>query len=116
MTVDHVWARYWGDAGSVLRLEFEAYLYGAYERDPFDLLILTWAVQGMALTGGAGSADLSASCDYCRGQSSKDVLVVSRFSGHRWLAIPSASVWSFMLRVWDAAWRKAKASGCDFER
>ncbi|WP_258804227.1 hypothetical protein [Pseudarthrobacter sp. NS4] len=40
-----LWVRYWANGGDAQFFEFQAYLYGVYERSPFDLKILTWVLE-----------------------------------------------------------------------
>ncbi|MGP0224722.1 MULTISPECIES: hypothetical protein [unclassified Paenarthrobacter] len=47
ITLDSLWARYWANGGSAKPLELEAYLYQAREPSPFDLEVLTWALEDL---------------------------------------------------------------------
>jgi hypothetical protein len=40
-----LWLRYWANGGQAQQFEFDAYLHGIYELDPFDLRILTWVLE-----------------------------------------------------------------------
>lgn len=40
-----LWMRYWANGGEAQQFEFEAYLHGLYELDPFDLEVLTWVLE-----------------------------------------------------------------------
>ena len=43
-----LWLRYWANGGTADKFEFDAYLHGLMERDPFDQKILTWALQDLS--------------------------------------------------------------------
>lgn len=45
VTLDHLWVMYWAEGGSAPLPNFEAFLYEAQEPAPFDLEILTWAIE-----------------------------------------------------------------------
>ncbi|MGJ3192292.1 hypothetical protein [Paenarthrobacter sp. FR1] len=45
ITLERLWLRYWAEGGDASVSEFEAYLYGALRLPPFDLRVLTWAME-----------------------------------------------------------------------
>lgn len=45
ITLDDLWVRYWANGGSAHAFEFDAYLNGAQELDPFELKILAWSLE-----------------------------------------------------------------------
>lgn len=47
ITLDDLWAWYWANGGNAKPFDFDAYLFGIAERDPFDLKILTWAMEDL---------------------------------------------------------------------
>ncbi|WP_275777051.1 hypothetical protein [Paenarthrobacter sp. Y-19] len=47
ITLDDLWAWYWANGGNAMLLDFDAYLFGILERDPFDLRILSWAMEDL---------------------------------------------------------------------
>lgn len=52
-----LWLKYWAHGGSVDMFEFDSYLRGLTERDPFELRILAWAIEDLAQSAPAkGSA------------------------------------------------------------
>lgn len=46
--VNDLWQKYWGHGGSADMIEFDAYLHGLTERDPFELKILAWAIEDLS--------------------------------------------------------------------
>lgn len=47
ITLDDLWAWYWANGGNAGLWDFDAYLFGILERDPFDLRILGWAMEDL---------------------------------------------------------------------
>jgi len=47
ITLDDLWAWYWANGGNAMLWDFDAYLFGILERDPFDLRILSWAMEDL---------------------------------------------------------------------
>ncbi len=47
-----LWLKYWAHGGSADIFEFDAYLRGYTERDPFELRILAWAIEDLTATAG----------------------------------------------------------------
>ncbi|WP_311212471.1 MULTISPECIES: hypothetical protein [unclassified Arthrobacter] len=47
VTLDDLWAWYWANGGNARPWDFDAYLFGIQDRDPFDLKILTWAMEDL---------------------------------------------------------------------
>ncbi len=45
--VHDLWLKYWAHGGSAGMVEFDAYLHGLTERDPFELKILAWAIEDL---------------------------------------------------------------------
>ncbi|MBT2586468.1 hypothetical protein [Arthrobacter sp. ISL-95] len=50
ITLDRLWIRYWAHGGNAPALEFDAYLHEALVLHPFDLKILTWALEDLGAT------------------------------------------------------------------
>ena len=46
-SLDDLWLRYWANGGTADKSEFDAYLNGSAERDPFELKILAWAIEDL---------------------------------------------------------------------
>jgi hypothetical protein len=51
ITLDRLWVRYWAHGGNATLFELDAYLYEIQQPPPFDLRILTWAVEDLQAAG-----------------------------------------------------------------
>ncbi|MDR6638585.1 MULTISPECIES: hypothetical protein [Paenarthrobacter] len=47
ITLEDLWAWYWANGGNARQWDFDAYLFGIEERDPFELKILAWAMEDL---------------------------------------------------------------------
>jgi hypothetical protein len=45
---DDLWLWYWANGGNADKFDFDAYLHGFHELDPFDTKILAWALEDMS--------------------------------------------------------------------
>ncbi|MDQ0118440.1 hypothetical protein J2T22_001618 [Pseudarthrobacter defluvii] len=45
--LEDIWLRYWANGGSADKFDFDAYLHGLSERNPFDQRILAWALDDL---------------------------------------------------------------------
>ncbi|WP_142059495.1 hypothetical protein [Pseudarthrobacter sp. B4EP4b] len=43
--LEDLWLQYWANGGDGDRFDFDAYVHDLSERDPFDLDILSWAIE-----------------------------------------------------------------------
>ncbi|GAA2862646.1 hypothetical protein [Paenarthrobacter ilicis] len=47
IAIEDLWTWYWANGGNARPWDFDAYLFGIQERDPFDLKILGWAMEDL---------------------------------------------------------------------
>lgn len=45
--LDDLWIRYWAHGGNAPAFELDAYVFGIQERHPFELRILSWALEDL---------------------------------------------------------------------
>jgi hypothetical protein len=45
--LEDLWLQYWANGGDADRFDFDAYVHGLSERDPFELDILSWAIEDL---------------------------------------------------------------------
>lgn len=47
ITLERLWIRYWGEGGNAGPLELDAYVHEALRAHPFELVLMTWAMEGL---------------------------------------------------------------------
>ncbi|KUM36435.1 MULTISPECIES: hypothetical protein [unclassified Arthrobacter] len=46
-TLEQLWIKYWAEGGNANALELDAYVHEALRPHPFELTLLTWAVEDL---------------------------------------------------------------------
>lgn len=49
ITLDRLWIKYWAEGGNADLLELDAYVHEALKPHPSELILLTWAMDGLRL-------------------------------------------------------------------
>lgn len=51
ISLEDLWIRYWGQGGNASPLELDAYVHEALRPQPFELDLISWAIEELPVNG-----------------------------------------------------------------